>query len=81
MTGCLALLVATSSGLAAYGSAMFSVNMGAHMTLNMFVPVLLVLGGPVTLALRALPPAREDRMPGPREWIDRRGNFGTRGCD
>ncbi|OZC76936.1 hypothetical protein CH274_19920 [Rhodococcus sp. 06-418-5] len=69
MTGCLALLVATSSGVGAYGSAMFSVHMGVHMTLNMFVPVLLVLGGPVTLALRALPPARDDSVPGPREWI------------
>ncbi|MCZ4521743.1 cytochrome c oxidase assembly protein [Rhodococcus ruber] len=69
MVGCLALLVATSSGVGAYGSAMFGVHMGVHMTLNMFVPVLLVLGGPVTLALRALPPAREDGMPGPREWI------------
>jgi putative copper resistance protein D len=69
MCGCTALLVATSSGVGAYGSAMFSVHMGVHMTLNMFVPVLLVLGGPVTLALRALPPTREDGMPGSREWI------------
>src|SRR6185437_3514264 len=35
----------------------------------MFVPVLLVLGGPVTLALRALKPAAEGQPPGPREWV------------
>jgi len=39
------------------------------MTLNMFVPILLVLGGPVTLALRALPPAGDGKPPGPREWL------------
>jgi putative copper resistance protein D len=33
------------------------------------VPVLLVLGGPVTLALRALSPAGRGAPPGPREWI------------
>lgn len=67
--GLAAMLVATSSGVRAYGSAMFSVHMGEHMTLNMFVPVLLVLGAPVTLALRALPAARPGQPPGPREWI------------
>jgi len=43
--------------------------MAEHMTLNMFVPVLLVLCGPVTLALRALPAAGSDAPPGPREWL------------
>ena len=69
LAGCAVLFITTSSGVRAYGSAMFSVHMAEHMTLNMFVPVLLVLGGPVTLALRALPTAGENRPPGPREWI------------
>lgn len=69
LLGCLVLLFTTGSGVKAYGSAMFSVHMAEHMTLNMFVPVLLVLGGPVTLALRALPPAGADDHPGPREWL------------
>ncbi len=69
LIGCLVLLVTSSSGIKAYGSAMFSVHMAEHMTLNMFVPVLLVLGGPVTLALRALPAHRPDQPPGPREWL------------
>jgi putative copper resistance protein D len=57
LAGCAALVAATCSGVRAYGSAMFSVHMVEHMTLNMFVPVLLVLGAPATLALRALPAA------------------------
>ena len=71
LTGCAALVFATSSGVRAYGSAMFSVHMIEHMTLNMFVPVLLVLGAPVTLALRVLPSAAAGDPPGPREWIVR----------
>lgn len=69
LAGCLLLLVTSSSGVKAYGSAMFSVHMAEHMSLNMFVPVLLVLGGPITLALRALPAAGAGEPPGPREWL------------
>lgn len=69
LTGCIALLYASSSGVRAYGSAMFSVHMAEHMSMNMFIPVLLVLGGPVTLALRALPAASDRQQPGPREWL------------
>lgn len=71
LAGCTALLVATGSGVRSYGSAMFSIHMVEHMTLNMFVPVLLVLGAPVTLALRVLPAAAPGAPPGPREWIVR----------
>lgn len=71
LAGCAALVVATGSGVSAYGSAMFSMHMIAHMTLNMFVPVLLVLGAPVTLALRVLPGSPAGSPPGPREWIVR----------
>ena len=71
VAGCLAMLAATGSGVRSYGSAMFSIHMVEHMTLNMFVPVLLVLGAPVTLALRVLPSAAHGAPPGPREWIVR----------
>jgi cytochrome c oxidase assembly factor CtaG len=71
VAGCTAMLLATSSGVRSYGSAMFSIHMVEHMTLNMFVPVLLVLGAPVTLALRVLPGAAHGAPPGPREWIVR----------
>jgi cytochrome c oxidase assembly factor CtaG len=39
------------------------------MILGMLVPILLVLGAPVTLALRALPAAGRTAPPGPREWL------------
>ncbi len=71
LAGCAALVFATGSGVRAYGSAMFSIHMVEHTTLNMFVPVLLVLGAPVTLALRVLPSAAPGAPPGPREWIVR----------
>jgi putative copper resistance protein D len=69
LCGCAALLAATSSGIGRYGPAMFSVHMAEHMILSMLVPILLVLGAPVTLALRALPPAGRTGPPGPREWL------------
>lgn len=67
--GCLVILIATSSGFGRYAPAMFSVHMETHMMLSMLAPVLLVLGGPVTLALRAIRPAAKDAPPGPREWL------------
>lgn len=67
--GCAMLLVATSSGIGRYSPSMFSMHMVSHMFLSMGVPVLLVLGGPVTLALRALPTAGRNAPPGPREWL------------
>jgi putative copper resistance protein D len=69
LCGCAVLLFTTSSGVGRYMPAMFSVHMGAHMLLSMLVPVLLVLGAPVTLALRALPAAGPGDPPGAREWL------------
>jgi putative copper resistance protein D len=69
LLGCLALLFATSSGVGRYMPAMFSMHMVAHMCLSMLVPILLVLGAPVSLALRALPAAGRDDPPGMREWL------------
>ena len=69
LAGCAVLLFATSSGFGRYAPAMFSVHMETHMMLSMLAPVLLVLGGPVTLALRALPVAGRNGTPGPREWL------------
>lgn len=67
--GCLVLLFVTSSGVGRYMPAMFSIHMIVHMCLSMLIPILLVLGAPVTLALRALPAAGRDGPPGPREWL------------
>ena len=69
LLGCVALLFVTSSGVGRYMPAMFSMHMVAHMGLSMLVPILLVLGAPVSLALRALPAAGRDDPPGMREWI------------
>jgi cytochrome c oxidase assembly factor CtaG/putative copper export protein len=69
MCGCALLLFTTSSGLGRYMPAMFSMHMVAHMLLSMLVPILLVLGAPVTLALRTLPSAGRGEPPGPREWL------------
>lgn len=51
-----------------YGRVMFSVHMLMHMGVAMLVPILLVRGGVVTLAMRALP-VRHDGTLGPRELI------------
>ncbi|MFR9803574.1 cytochrome c oxidase assembly protein [Pseudonocardia sp. RS010] len=69
LCGCAVLLIATSSGLGRYAPAMFSVHMGTHMILSMLTPILLVLGAPVTLMLRAVPVAGRGNPPGPREWL------------
>jgi putative copper resistance protein D len=68
LCGCAVLLIATSSGIGKYAPAMFSVHMGMHMMLTMLIPILLVLGAPVTLMMRALPVAGRGNPPGPREW-------------
>ncbi|WP_432488665.1 cytochrome c oxidase assembly protein [Kineococcus sp. SYSU DK018] len=68
VVGCLALLFVTSGGPAAYGRLSFSAHMLQHMLLTMAVPPLLVLGAPVTLAMRVLP-ARRDGSRGAREWL------------
>ncbi len=69
LLGCLMIIVATSSGFGRYAPGMFSIHMETHMMLSMLAPVFLVLGGAVTLGLRALPVAGKDGPPGPREWL------------
>jgi len=55
MLGLTSLLMVTCTGLATYGMALFSVHMAQHMVLSMLTPILLLLGAPITLALRVLP--------------------------
>lgn len=68
ITGCLMLLWATSSAPGAYAEVLFSMHMIQHMTVATGAPVFLVLGAPVTLALRAVR-GRTDGSMGPREWL------------
>ncbi|MPY59989.1 cytochrome c oxidase assembly protein [Streptomyces spongiae] len=69
LLGMAVTVLATMSGLAVYGKVLFSVHMGQHMILAMTVPILLVLGAPATLALRALPAAAKGEPDGPREVL------------
>jgi putative copper resistance protein D len=68
LAGCALLVLMTSGGPAIYGRVHFSTHMLQHMVLMMGVPMLWVLGAPVTLALRALRP-RTDGSLGARETL------------
>ncbi|WP_338899563.1 cytochrome c oxidase assembly protein [Streptomyces sp. TG1A-60] len=66
--GVLLVLLMMCTGLNDYGMVMFSVHMVQHMVISMLAPILLLLGAPITLALRALPVAGKGRK-GPRELL------------
>ncbi len=57
---------ATSGGLGLYAHFSFSWHMVAHMTLGMIAPIAIVLGAPITLALRTLPQGRNPQERGVR---------------
>ena len=59
---------ATCGAPGVYGAVVFSAHMVMHMVIAMMVPLLLVPGAPILLALRTLP-ARTDKTWGPRELI------------
>jgi cytochrome c oxidase assembly factor CtaG/putative copper export protein len=67
--GLLTIVIVTMSGVATYAPVLFSVHMAQHMVLAMLSPIFLVLGAPMTLALRALKPAAIKGDRGPREWL------------
>ncbi|WP_371786504.1 cytochrome c oxidase assembly protein [Streptosporangium subroseum] len=69
LLGVLIIVVFTQSGIAVYAPVLFSMHMMQHMGLAMLAPIFLVLGAPVTLALRAFRPATRRGDRGPREWI------------
>jgi cytochrome c oxidase assembly factor CtaG/putative copper export protein len=57
--GISAIDFATSGGLGVYSYFAFSWHMVAHMALGMIAPIGIVLGAPITLALRTLPQSRD----------------------
>ncbi|CAM5434014.1 hypothetical protein SCALM49S_04219 [Streptomyces californicus] len=65
VVGVLSIALVMCTKLNDYGMVMFSVHMVQHMVISMLSPILLLLGAPVTLALRALP-RRAGGGPGPR---------------
>ena len=58
----------TNAGIATYAQVSVGLHMTQHMVLTMLGPILLVLGAPATLALRALKPSTTGER-GPREWL------------
>ncbi|MFD6289890.1 cytochrome c oxidase assembly protein [Streptomyces sp. NPDC060205] len=66
--GVLTVVLVLCTGLNDYGMVMFSVHMVQHMVISMLSPILILLGAPITLALRALPTAGRGRK-GPRELL------------
>lgn len=72
LAGCVSIFATTATGLETYGAGMFSVFMFQQLTLMMITPVLLVLGAPGTLLLRATP----HRFGG--QWILRAAHVGLR---
>ncbi|WP_263299293.1 bifunctional copper resistance protein CopD/cytochrome c oxidase assembly protein [Leifsonia poae] len=68
VAGILLLFYITSGGINVYEKYLFSQHMLAHMVLTMMVPLLLVPGAPITLALRSIR-KRTDGSRGGREWI------------
>ena len=69
VAGLLVFAWATAGGLGLYSHVLFSAHMGAHMLVSMMAPILLVIGAPATLALRALPGPRVKGEQGPRQLL------------
>lgn len=69
MVGVLIVAWATIGGVGQYSHVMFSLHMVSHMMLSMIAPIFLVLGAPITLALRALPSARRPGENSPRSLL------------
>jgi len=65
--GLVALFYITSGAPAVYGMVLFSTHMVDHMALTMVAPLLLVVGSPIALGLKAMT-SRTDGTRGPREW-------------
>ncbi|WP_051943133.1 cytochrome c oxidase assembly protein [Streptacidiphilus rugosus] len=66
--GLVTMVLVTCTGVGQYGMVLLSAHMMQHMVLSMLTPILLLLGGPITLALRALRPAAKGSH-GPRELL------------
>lgn len=69
VAGMLLMAAITGLGVARYAFVLFSVHMVQHMVLSMVVPILLVGGAPVTLALRVLRRPADPQVRGAREWL------------
>jgi len=68
LAGISVMIWTTNAGIALYSQVSIGLHMVQHMTMALMAPIFLVLGGPFTLALRALRPSTGTQR-GPREWI------------
>ncbi|MCD9198116.1 cytochrome c oxidase assembly protein [Aeromicrobium wangtongii] len=69
LLGMVAVAWATFGGLGEYSHVLFSAHMASHMLLSMVAPIFLVLGAPMTLALRTLPGPRQPGDISPRAML------------
>ena len=70
VVGWVVMLGVTATGLWKYAAASFSLHMLVHMTSNMIGPVLIVMGAPITLALRMLPGRDSTGARGTRDLLN-----------
>lgn len=68
LLGISVVIWSTNAGISVYSQVSVGLHMLQHMILTMMGPILLVLGAPATLALRALKPSHTGER-GPREWL------------
>lgn len=68
VVGLVLILLVTATGTGGYGMQLFSVHMVQHMILSMVAPIPLLLGAPITLALRTMPTSR-GRAGAPRRQL------------
>jgi len=69
MVGIGLVIWTTNAGISMYSKVSFEYHMIQHMTLSMIAPMFIVLGTPITLALRALPAQKTSDHRSIREWI------------
>lgn len=69
LLGMVIIAWATFGGLGLYSHVLFSAHMASHMLLSMVAPIFLVLGAPMTLALRTLPGPRQPGDVSPRTML------------
>lgn len=71
LIGLLIVNYAVNGAIGVYSHFGFSYHMIEHMILGMIAPIALVLGAPITLALRTLPTGRNSEEEGPRNILVR----------
>jgi len=71
ISGILIVNYAVNGAIGVYSHFGFSYHMIEHMILGMIAPIALVLGAPITLALRTLPMGRDSEEEGPRNILIR----------